>query len=367
MSALILPCQLRYTQYMNLTEISIAFRKLLIIGAISFIVFIMLRFLVGLAITYVKSKQYTPPPLPNVRFNVLPRPQFTGMNSTSGYKFALQNIEGKPPETTDSGKVYSMPKKLPTLLSADRAKSFASRIGFTKEPDQVQSIYYHYTDPTNPLRTLQLDIVNMNFTLTYDYEKNPALVFNPNRSISKDQVIDAVKSYISMNGLMDGTIADGKIVGTLLTYQKESKDFTKAISISAADAVRIDFFRTDLDNMKMLPPGFDTSFNYALFSPTGDQLTNMLQLSYTYWPIAFDDFATYPFKSSIQAWQDLVDGYGFIVRLGNNTPDNIIIRNIYIAYYDTPQPQPYLQPIFVFEGDNDFVAYVQAITSQWLE
>ena len=54
------------------------------------------------------------------------------------------------------------------------------------------------------------------------------------------------------------------------------------------------------------------------------------------------------------------------MNLGNNSKDRIVIRNISLAYYDSDEPQEYLQPIFIFEGDNDFVAYLPAITGEYL-
>lgn len=353
---------------MNLTEISIAVRKLTIIGIAGFVIFLILRFFLVLTIAYIKSRQPPlPPPPPNVRFNKLPKPKFTGMTSSSGLKFALLNIEGKPPETTDSAKVYAMPKKLPTLLSSERAKAFAKKLNFTNDPDSIASIYYHYTDPLEPLRTLDLDIVNMNFSLIYNFAANPAFVFNPNRTITKEGALVEVKNFIRTNTLFDETIMQGKNTTTLFTYLPQTKDFSKALSLSAADAIRLDYFRADLDSMKILPAKFDESFTYALYSPNKSVNSGILELSYTFWPIAYDDFATYPVKTGAEAWQDLIDGYGFVVRLGNNKPDQIIIRNIYLAYYDTKEPQLFLQPIFVFEGDNDFVAYIPAVTSDWLE
>lgn len=352
---------------MNLTEISIAFRKLLLVGIIVFVIFLILRFLFSLLIAYIKSTRITPPPAPTVRFNILPQPDFSSFQSTSGLTFILQNIDGRPPETTDSAKVYPMPKKLPTLLSTDRAKQFAGKLRFTKEPNIIRSTVYHYADPDDPLRTLDLDIVNMNFKLFYDFRNNPQFVLNKDFSLSKEKTINDVKQFIQYNGLFDETIVGGIITTGPLTYNTGTRTFSKVSSISEAQAIRVNFFRPDIDDVKVVQPGIDESFNYVLYTPTKISQTDFLQISYTFWPIAFDDYATYPLKSGAQAWQDLIDGYGFVARMGNNAPDRIIIRNIYLAYYDTESPQPYLQPIFVFEGDNDFVSYVAAILTDWLE
>jgi hypothetical protein len=54
-------------------------------------------------------------------------------------------------------------------------------------------------------------------------------------------------------------------------------------------------------------------------------------------------------------------GKGFIANMGENV-DKVIIRNAYLAYFEPPDKQSYLQPIVVFEGDRDFIAYIPAIT-----
>jgi len=38
---------------------------------------------------------------------------------------------------------------------------------------------------------------------------------------------------------------------------------------------------------------------------------------------------------------------------------------VYLAYYDAGVPTDYYQPIIVFEGDQDFLAYVPAIASEY--
>jgi len=60
-------------------------------------------------------------------------------------------------------------------------------------------------------------------------------------------------------------------------------------------------------------------------------------------------------------------GKGYIANLGESQSGNIVIRNVSLAYYDADQPQNFLQPIYVFEGDNNFIGFVPAVSSQWME
>lgn len=351
----------------SLTEISVATRKFFFGLVIAFIVYLVLRFLIGMIVNSLPPPTPPPPEPPNVLFNKISTSRFPKTAiSSSGMTFILENIEGKLPEATTSAKVYSMPKKLPSFLTSERAKNFAAKLGFTKDPELISSYYYRFTDPNNQLRTLELDSVNMNFHLKFDYTHNYE-IFNHQQLIQRDQIVSEIKNFIGSNGLFDASILGGKITSQLLTFDPASKNFNPAISLSAANALAVNFFRQDLDGMKLLPPSFNKSYNFSFYVPSPDVSNRILEISYTFWPIDFNNFATYPLRSTTTAWQDLIDGYAYVINMGNNPPDKIVIRNIYLAYYDSEESRPYLQPIFVFEGDNDFVAYLPALDSSWLE
>ena len=352
---------------MNLTEISIAIRKFFIWLVIVLIMYFVIKFLIGLFIAL--NTKPIPLPLPDIRFNKLPAPTFTTTTvstSSSGLKFTLENVDGHPPETTPSAKVYVMPKKLPSILSEERAKKMATKLGFTNEPEINTPTLYHFTYPSDPLWSLDIDITNLNFKLKYDYQKNLPVI-NLEGGLRTEDALSYTKNYIQNNGLFDGSIIGGKASFNTFIFDPVFKTFSPATSISTTNAVRINFLRNDIDLLKVLPPAFDQSYNYALYVSTTSP-SRILELNYTFWPIAFDDFGTYPLRSGTTAWHDLIDGYAYVVKIGNNTPDrSIVIRNIYLAYYDSDEPQQYIQPIFVFEGDNGFVAYLPAIDSEQLE
>lgn len=350
----------------SLTEISIATRKLFVWLIIAFIAYLFLRFLVGIIISNLPRPAPVIEP-PNALFNKIPNPAFPNIaSSSSGMIFVLENIEGKPPETTSSARVYSMPKKMPSFLTNERATDFATKLGFTADPEIVSSFFFRFIDPKNNLRTIELDGVNLNFILKYDYLQNIEL-FNHQQVIKVDNSISEVKNYLQSNSLFDASVLQGKVTTQLLYFDTASKKFSPVNNLSSANALRINFFRQDLDGWKIIPPGFNESFNYVIYVPSLDTTNNILEIQYTFWPIDINNFGTYPLRNAVSAWQDLIDGYAYVVNMGRNTPDKIVIRNIYLAYYDSEKPQSFLQPIYVFEGDNDFVAYLPAVASEWLE
>lgn len=354
----------------QLTEISIVTKKIAIGFILVFVGYLLLRFMYNAGVSYWKR---THPKalifINETAFGKLPAPKFTQVaTSSSGLKFKLENVEGLPiKDATPAAKVYLMPQKLPTLLDAQKARGFAAKIGFSDPEEPLSSTYYRFTDPTDKLRTLEIDITNKNFKLKYDFANSPD-IFTGDTIQNKDLAMTEVKNYIQFNSLFDDAVLRGKLIPMLLKYDPETKIATAASSLSESNLMKINFFRQDLDGKKVLPPGFNENYNFALYTPSGVVNKRILSIFYTFWPIATDDFATYPLRSSETAWQDLVDGYAIVENLGNNKPsETITIRNIYLAYYDSEEPQNYLEPIYVFEGDNDFVAYLPGVSSDWLQ
>jgi len=58
-------------------------------------------------------------------------------------------------------------------------------------------------------------------------------------------------------------------------------------------------------------------------------------------------------------------GEGYIAS-GQNL-ERAVIRSVELAYFDDFEYQPFLQPIYVFKGDDNFLAYVSAIHPNYLE
>jgi len=351
----------------NLTEISIGVRKTSLFLAFLAVVFIILRFITGFIINYYLALNKPPPAPPDVRFGKLPKPVYpkTGISS-SGLNFTLATVEGTPPQASSSAKVYLMPKKSYTFESGEEAKKLAKRFDFEEEQPVVDSVYYYYKSAKDPNLTLFIDSVHLNFQLRYNYTENQSIL-NLGQIASKEEAIENVQNYLEYTNLIDNSILKGKVTTEPLTYDDRLKKMVTATSLSAAHAVKIHYFRNDLEGMPVLPDEYDKSYNYAIYAKTlGVQLENVLEISYTFWPIAENEYGTYPLISGEKAYEALVSGKAEVIKKGNNS--NLVnIRKIYLAYYDSSTPQLYLQPIFVFEGDNDFVAYYQAVAPEYTE
>ena len=102
-----------------------------------------------------------------------------------------------------------------------------------------------------------------------------------------------------------------------------------------------------------------------LFSGARELGKRLIEVNYNYSSIDPETFSTYPLKTVASVWQEMQSGAGHLANLGQNPEGNITIRQIYLAYYDSQEPQNFLQPVFVFEGDKNFIGYVPAIDHKW--
>lgn len=348
----------------SLTQVSVNTRNLLVFGVILIVVYLILNAVVG---AIIRSFRKPPPPfrlLPNNEYGQLPSPKFIAVQNSAGLNLILENVEGHPPESTTAAKVYKLPEKLYTNLSLDRARAFARNLGFKTEPVAQSNTIYLFTDPENPLRTLQMDIVNSNFQIKYDYTQQLE-IFKSLYNTDKTKLTGSARNYIN-------PLFDSSLLGNIKTdYVKVDSTNTQLIPATnrfdPIQGVKMNFFRPNLDGLKLVTPKFFTSPVNLTYIPSPDIKSQFLNISYTFWPISTDTYSLYGIRTSDQAWQDLKDGYGAVISMGDNTPQKIVIRDIYMAYYDSEERQSYLQPVYVFEGDNNFVAYVPAVSSELLQ
>ena len=78
-----------------------------------------------------------------------------------------------------------------------------------------------------------------------------------------------------------------------------------------------------------------------------------------------DESGTYSIISSEQAFDLLKNGKAYVASHKSKNL-NIVIKKVYLAYYFTGRSQKYLTPVVVFEGKDDFIAYVSAVKGEWI-
>lgn len=348
----------------TLTETAYYTRKAIQIGVVLLLSFIVLRAAFGMAKSVWLKLRPPPPPPPTVAFGKLPKIEFGEEKSKPSLSFRLETIEGGLPQLDEVGKVYFMPKQAPSLLALDRAKQKARAMGFFSEPEAISDIFYRWQTPTEPATILEININNGNFTLRYNYQEDPTLLTEKNLP-SNELAASEAKSFLKNNHYLGDDLANGR--AEFGYYRFIAPDLIPAVSLSEADLVKVNLFREDLDDKKIMPPNPTDSLISFLFSGSRERNKRIVEVKYNYFPIERETSATYPLKSVNTAWQELQGGQGFIANLGQNQEGKITIRRVYLAFFESSQEQNFLQPIFVFEGDRSFFGYVAAVTPEWLE
>lgn len=304
------------------------------------------------------------PPPPNNAFGVLPKLQFPQQSSPSGQlTFRLETIQGRVPGASESAMIYFMPKSPANLLALNETQDFAERLGLNPNPIQETKNIYRFADSDFILRSLRYDIVSNNFILRYRFEEDTG-VLNEKNFTGSDALLNEAKSLLQSYKLYNNDIQLG--VANVSFLHLVGDKLVPTTSQSSADAVRVDFYRKTIGNTPIVIPNPDEGPINFVFSASSNAKQRILQFAYTYWPIDYDTTATYALKTSAVAWQELQSGTGYIARYPK-TGQAAVVRNVYLAYYDSYDPQTYLQPVFVFEGDNGFMAYVPAVAPPWVE
>ena len=143
------------------------------------------------------------------------------------------------------------------------------------------------------------------------------------------------------------------------------KSVAAAESLSEADFVKVDLFRAELE------PGFENITSAAdkgviqvIVSGSRNQGERVVQVQYDYFPVDTSRVETYPIKTGVMAWDELVNGGGYIISSKKEGVETI--RSATLGYFDSYEPQNFLQPVYIFEGDDGFKAVVHAVESTWV-
>lgn len=331
----------------------------IILGIIGYFI---LRLLLSLGVQAYLAIFPPKAPPPNHAFGILPPLTFPQAEGNTKFTYTLQTITGNIPAASPSAAVYLMPKKPASLLALTQTQAFASKLQFDPTPHQETNSIYRFDDAQFPLRKMKYDIVSGNFIVRYGFEAD-ASVFTNKNVLSQGSAIALAKQQLLINSLDPEGYKNGKISVTYLKLKGDS--LVETSSQSQSDAVRVDFYRENLGDTSIVTPRPKEGPISFVFSGALNQKQQLLQFAYAYWPIDINTSATYELITSTQAWEQLKSGSGYIAQGPLSGSTSVTVRNIYLAYYDTYDQQPYLQPVFVFSGDDDFVAYVPAISPAW--
>jgi hypothetical protein len=345
----------------SLTQVAITARKTIRYGIFLIIFLIVGKFLLDASVSIYRKIFPPPPPPPTVKFGKLTKIPFPENKETAKLTYTLETPEGGlPTDIPNQAKVYFMPKISPNLLSLDVAKEKAKALGFDSEPQQKSDTLYRFTNSTVP-SNMEINIITGSFSISYDLSADRSPVSN------RPPVAEIAASEFRSN-LSGANVLPADLTGptTHEFFKLSDAKLVSALSLSESDVVKVNLFRKSYDNLPSMTGNPNEANVWAIISGAQNRNQQIIGAEYHYYPVDETQFSTYPIKTPQEAFSELQSGNPFIANLGvNKDGDSLKIRRIYLAYFDPEVESDFFQPIYVFEGDNGFSAYVPAVTSDY--
>ncbi|MGD9129550.1 MAG: hypothetical protein PVJ09_03630 [Candidatus Woesebacteria bacterium] len=342
----------------TLTNVARIGRQTIKFSIITLVVLIVGRMFLSAFISFWKAIHPEPPPPPTMGFGKLPAIVFPEQDPDQVPKsYRLELATASFPSFGDRAKVFLALKSAPSLLADQEARRVAQIYNFVFEPQVLDERTYRWTRSEPLESTFDLDIQNMHFVFKTDYLSRPDLILNKNLPDDFESV-NLLKTFLRSANLLPEDVATSS--GDISYLKSLGSELEEAVSLSDADFVKVDLNRYPIDGeFRMYTPGGYKGTITAIITGVLRGNDAILQMEYNYQAIDYLTVETYPLRSPQEAWKLLQAGEGFT--LSDQKLEEAVIRNVYLAYFDSFVEQEYLQPIFVFEGDDAFLGYVPAL------
>lgn len=299
-----------------------------------------------------------PAPPPTVSFGKIDAIEFPQGNTDKKLNYAIDTLSGNLPQLPTQLKVYKMQGKDPDLLALVRAQEKVENTGFSQSPQKLSESIYQWRDSDSPERTLTMNILTSNFNMISSFLlDSKTLTFN---ATNESLAIQTARSFLSSLNLFPDDIDTTKTKTALFSIKNFG--LVPATSLSNAQVIQVNFYQKNVDNLPVY-------YARSTISPINLLVAEILrtpqvvEANYSYQKPSSEN-ATYPIKTASQALNELEEGKAYIV--SHFGEDKVLIKNVTLGYYIGDKTQDYLYPIIVFEGNNGFLAYVEAVTDEWV-
>lgn len=345
---------------MTLTELSYNLRRLLPFAIIFLLILFILFYLFKLFFLYLdfnRPKKI----LTNTVFGKIKKP-VVQKEINGQFSYTLDTVEGEPVSASESAKVYLIPPGNTRFGYREKIYLMAKNLGFNTTAVKHKLVGKEASFADNK-QQLTIDVTNYNFSYQYQMATNESFLMNtvvPERSEIENKAIDFLKNI----GRYPSELSQGKTNLIYLSYDAPTKTVSIVSQPSFANMIEVDFYRPDIDIFPIVSPSYFNSQNYLVmvFQESGFKV---VKAQVKFFEKSDQEVGVYPIKSGTVAWEELKNGQGTIVSAPTDKT-SIKIKKMFFAYFDPDIYQDYLQPVYVFLGENNFVGYVSAVTNEYL-
>lgn len=321
---------------------------------------ILLLFIGIKLITFIVSL-IAPPPPPKAAFGKLPHIPFPNQTKEN-IAYSLDTLTGFLPNFSDRAKVYKITFSPPTLLGLDETRKKVAKIGFSTPGTQISEDTYRWTvnQDKSFQKNITMNIFSSDFIFQSSYLSAESLQTFSGPS-EKDHAIDTAKNFLSDMSLFPQDTDEDKTKTTL--YSITNNSLTPASKISDTKIVKVDFFQKDLDNLLIY---CDKGISSTISLLVGKENRNLEVVDARFFHKNISETSsTYSIKTAEEAFLELQQNQAYIAHKPANTVE-FTIKKVFLGYYAGENPQEFMMPIVIFEGSNDFIAYVSAVKDEWI-
>ncbi|KKQ43403.1 MAG: hypothetical protein US60_C0002G0011 [Microgenomates group bacterium GW2011_GWC1_37_8] len=348
----------------SLTQTSVVARRVIRYSIYAIILILIGRLIFRGVVTLYRRVFPEPPPKATLGFGKLPKLPFPEKNRDKKFNYILELPDVSLPKLPEQEAVYYMPPFETNIGVEDDAKNKARSMGYNQDGkvivEGVPNVYIFQKN--NVPSTLTMNIITGIFSVSYNLDADPSvLVGNPPETGLASR---KAAGFLSRAGALKDDLKKG-----IYTYQylKQSGGIFQSVSsLSEADSIKVNLFRQNYgidNNVPSVTPDMpEANIWFVIGAGRGNEI---IAAEYNYYPLDAGKKETYTIITSDKAFEKLKNGEGYIANVGENTGTNIIIRRVYLGYYDPGQYTKNYQPVVVFEGDNNFYAFVPAISEEY--
>lgn len=340
-------------------------RKGIKVGTIMLLSFIILKTGYGIFSAYWQKIHPPPEPAPDTAYGKLPAVNFPFQRQPKPVSFLLETVEGSlPTNLPDRARVYYIPKLGGRFSKLDEAKQIAQKLKLNPNGEKLTEDTYLFKNPISRTE-LEINVLTQNFTYSYDYVHDQTLI-NPPPLPTKDRAVSIALSFLSKLNKSTAELQEGE--STVSYWRIRGERLVSAISASEADFIKVNLFRKKIENQyPIMPPTYPESLVSFLITSQNIQGEQVVETKFINFESDREEFAQYPLLPIEAAWEKIKNGDYFLTSYDGDNKESVKIRGIFLAYYDPYQSTQFLQPIYVFEGDKNFVGYYPAIPPEWQE
>ncbi len=343
----------------SLTYTAYASRKIIKYGGSGLIAFVLLWSIISISTKAYQTAhpKYIPP---MVRYGALPKVVFPE-KSFEKKNFSFEFTDDKVPSFGDQVRVYIIYRSTTKILALEEGKEIAKQFDFGNDPIEAgEGIYEFKNEETNKILTM--NVLEGDFKLKYPYLEDQFILEAKNVP-NKSEAVEIASSFLESGKKYTSDLKEGE---KIVSYWKISDGTLKSVlAQSEANVVKVDFYRKDLENKwKIVSQQTSEASVSVLISGSDDDNKQVIEANFKYANIDRESFSTYPIKTVEQAIENLKSGnYWPSLDIGLK---DVVIRGVALAYYEPITLTQYLQPVYVFKGDNNFTAFVPAITDKYI-